>query len=306
MTSRTYHMRLVQLVDTRAYAQSNCWQHQLLSCLRSQCDDHLIIEANSLSQHNFVMPKADVYLSTLKLRTLNRTRERIQRCLNDRLLYVYDQDPWENFIDQGSCHGTYEWFRENVNVGSFILTSRWWTDYVASLGFKTTFTQMWLDSSLCDYGITWQSRPVTVGFMGTLHPYRKRSIEELQKMNVEVKVFSSKGYGDYLKTVSQMKFFFHEEAQSSWTIRGVPVGQNALWAKEIEIAAQGCFPLRQYEPEAEAYFASQIPGIKTFQSINDVPGIIQQALNDPLANERSRASVDFIKSHRGWFSLSDL
>ncbi len=305
MTLEKCHMRLIQFVDTKSYVQSNCWQHQLLACLRSQCDDHHIIEAADLTHDNFVMPRADVYLSTLKLRTLGRLRSSLRDRLDDRRLYVYDQDPWENFIDQGSCHGTYEWLHENMNV-SFMLTSRWWTDYVASQGFRTTFTRMWLDTTLCDHGINWKSRPVTVGFMGTLHSYRKRSIDELKKLGIEIKVFPSKGYLDYLQTISQMQFFFHEEALTSWTIKGVPVNQNALWAKEIEIAARGCFPLRKYEPESEAYYTSQIPGIMMFQSLDDVPWMINLALNDPASDQRSRQSVDFIKSQRGWFSLKDL
>lgn len=298
-------MKLIQIVDSLEYIKTNCWQRQLFNHLTKQATCHGIITLSELRTEGKLLD-SDVILLTLKLRSLARERNLLRSRLGDRRVFIYEQDPWENFIDQGSCHGTYEWCRENLNVDSFILTSKWWADYVASQGFKTMFAQMWLDPSLCDYGIPWRSRPITVGFMGTLHTYRKHAIDELMRMGITVQVFPPGTYDEYLQRLTQMQFFFHWEDDAGWTIDGKPVKQNALWAKEIEIAGRGCFPLRLYEPESESYCVASIPGILTYTTLSRVPSIIQMISSDNDLQARLKCSVDFIRSHKGWFELDQL
>ena len=297
-------MKLIQLVDSLEYVRTNCWQHQLMNHLSKEASEHKIVTLAELATSS--LPDTDIILSTLKLRSLARECKLLKSRLGDRQVFIYEQDPWENFTDQGSCRGTYEWCRENLNVKSFIITSQWWADYVASQGFKTRFTQMWMNDILCDEGTPWSSRPINVGFMGTLHPHRKKAIAELARLGIDVQVFPSKSYDEYLNTLSQMQFFFHDEASANWTIDGKLIEQNALWAKEIEIASRGCFALRQYESEAEAYMAGQIPCILPFLDIADLPGIIRTALENPMSDAYSKISVEMIRSHRGWFKLTDL
>jgi hypothetical protein len=141
--------------------------------------------------------------------------------------------------------------------------------------------------------------------MGSMHPFRRKTIDELKAHGLEVEVFPPGSYDDYLIALSQMQFFFHEEDPQGWPINGEHVSQNALWGKEVEVMARGCFPVRRYEPEAEAYHVQNLP-YHVFNDLAQVPQIIAATLQDPIADERSRKAVEFIRTTPGWFKLGDL
>lgn len=297
-------MKLVQLVDNLEYVNSNCWQHQLREHLAKQCQQHIMLTIQDLENMS-VLPDADVLLSTLRLRSINAIKHRIPILTKGRKLYVYDQDPWESFIDTASCKGTYEALNRLADV-TFLTTSQWWTDYINEHGMKAKFVKMWVKPEYCSDGVPWSSRPIRVGFKGKVHPYRQAAFEKLASLGVEVTVLKPGDYQSFLSDIAQMQFFFHEEA-NNWTINGEPVTNNGSWAKEIEVTSQGCFALRKHEPEAEAYLVSRIPGVKTYRNLEDIPQIIDDALADnDQSDYDSRASVDVIKRTPGWFNLTEL
>ena len=128
-------------------------------------------------------------------------------------------------------------------------------------------------------------------------------------MNLEVTVMPSVGYPRFLQNLSDMKFFFHEEAGEQWTINGEPIVKNCVWIKEIEIAARGCFALRKFELEADAYHVKDIPAVITYSSIDEIPDLIKAKLeNVELSNSQSKDSVNAIRqlAASGWFNLADL
>lgn len=297
-------MRLIHLIDSWEYVTTNCFQHQLL--------EHLVPQATTgafvpLSQVEGGIPEGDVILSTLKIRSLRRHRDVVSRVLGGRPLFVYDQDPWECFTDQATFPGAYRDIASVINVRSFINTSRWWSSYVRSQGFPSVFAPMWPLPSYCDEAPRWSQRPIRVGYKGSMHPHRMRSIEALGRMGIDVVVLPSGSYREWLDALSTMQFFVHDQAGDPWTISGRPIGKECAWAKDVEVAARGCFCLRVREAEAEAYHASSIPAMKAYVALDEVPGIIEGCLQDPEASDaESSASVRFIRSQRGWFRLADL
>lgn len=296
-------MRLVQLIDSHEYVASNCWQHQLIEVLRAQADEHMVVTSNNVDG----IPECDIVLSTLKLRSIHRLRHQIGHSLRDRKVFVYDQDPWESFVDQGSYVGAYADICSAMNVSSFINTSAWWAQYVISQGFESIFARMWPDPRYCSSEPVWSSRPIRVGYMGAMHPHRMKTIGDLKNMGVNVTVVPAGDYQTWLRSLSQMQFFIHDEAGEKWTINGREITKQCGWAKDVEIAARGCFSLRIDELESKSYMSGFIPAMKTFNDLSEVPGIISRALSSPdQSNEESNVSSMRIRQTDGWFKLSSL
>lgn len=292
-------MKVAQLVDSKPYAYGNCWQHQIIESLQERCDLH-VIELNSLEKHDW--RQFDAVLSTLKLRTLVRELDRIKNSLAKVSLLIYEQDPWEAFIDTGGYRGAYQRIFANLQVTSFLTTSQHWSKHIRQLGMPSSFIKMWMLSKYCDYQ-PWSSRPIKLGFMGTLHPYRARFFERLKLAGIDVDVRPSSSYADWLTMLSQTQFFIHNEDENVWSIDGSPIIKNCCWAKEIEVASRGCFAIRQWEPECEAYHVSQIPSIVTYINEVEIPSLIQRISSDPATDDHSNEGVKFIKSQDAWSDL---
>ena len=298
-------MKLVHLIDSPQYIATDPWQHQLCDHLRAQTDEYMMVTKDGLQ---YGLQDSDVLLSTLKLRTAYALREQLAKQVGwKRKLYLYDQDPWESFVDTATYPGAYEAIAQACNV-TFINTSKWWSDLVNQRGLRSIPTRMWVKPEYCDDGVPWSCRPIRVGFKGKLHPHRQAALQQLERMGVGVTVLPSGDYQSYLQDLSQMQFFFHEESGEKWSIKGKPLAvKNCSWAKDIEIACRGCFALRLNEPEAAFYRSGEIPGIKVFNDISEVPKIIEDALNHPDRSDlESRQSVEYIRQAHGWFNLNDL
>lgn len=294
-------MKLVQIVDSLEYIRDNCWQHQLYERLHSQCDEHVVLTRAQLG--SLELPDNDVLLSTLKLRTAVSVLPSLN--LRDRRIFVYDQDPWEALTDQAGFPGAYQSLASQLNV-TFINTSKWWSDYVNSLGIRSIFTRMWVKPEYCSEGIPWSSRPIQVGFKGTVHPHRRKAIQELETLGVRVTVLPPSDYSGFLCDLSKMQFFFHEELGERWTINGDYIIKNCGWAKEIEIASQGCFALRRAEPEMHAYGYPELRSIVPYSDVKEVPELIKAYVESPNTDQVSRDSVKYVRDHSGWFELKTL
>lgn len=292
-------MRVAQLVDSLEYVSKNCWQHQLVEALQENCQ----LDLFALNRHRFNPDAYDVILSTLKLRTLVNQRFSVKELIKDRQILVYDQDPWENFIDTASYRGAYGQITKELNVASFLTTSQHWVDRVLASGFPSDLIRMWMLPRYCDEGVTWSDRPIKVGFKGTLHPYRQRYFTQLRELGVDVTVLPPGNYDEWLKDLSNMQFFIHFEDDNPWSIDGKQIVKNCCWAKEIEIASRGCFTIREAEPESSAYFIDQIPSVLTYTNLSEIPSLIANTLKDPAANERSRVGAGFVKSRPAWQDL---
>ena len=302
-------MKLVHLIDDRNYVRTNCFQHMLLANLVDQCTEYVDITVAEINA-GVSIPRCDVILSTLKLRTIYRISTQLGALLDGREIYVYDQDPWESFVDTASFKGAYETIVSKMNVRCFINTSKWWTDFLNERGFKSIFARQWPLKQYCNVGPDWEKREIKFGFKGTLHPHRKQAFQDLSKMGLDVTILPMGSYDDFLVDLNRIQFFLNEQSGEKWTINGeqFPLGlKYTTWAKEIEIAARGTVSIRMYEPGLESYFVDEIPSIMTYRDLSEVPELVERALSRPdETREKIRHSVELIRSREGWFSLKDL
>ena len=301
-------LQLVHIVDSREYVRNNCFQSQLLSHLLDQDPAYADLTLSQI-RAGALCPPCDVVLSSLRLRTLDRELQAVKRALNERQLWIYDQDPWESFIDSGACKGAYERISATLNVAGFIVTSKWWANFVRERGMPCKFARMWPSRAHCDSEPPWSSRPIEVGFKGTLHPNRRMSIERLTELGVHVSVLSPSSFGSFLHDLSLMKFFFHDEPSGGWSIDGVRIERNCVWIKEVEAMARGCLAIRTRDSESEAY-CSELPASRIVSSLDDVVHVIESARRDPAGAERdSQVAVRLIKEmplESQWINLQEL
>jgi hypothetical protein len=296
-------MKVIQLIDSLDYVKNNCWQHQIIESLSQQCELQLV-ELKSMGGVDF--SSADAILSTLKLRTIDREATRIKSIIGSLPIFVYDQDPWEAFVDGASFHGAYQKISKHLNVKSFLNTSDSWVEYVKSRGFPSKLVRMWVLPRYCDEGIEWSQRPIDVGFMGTLHQYRKNFFDQLRvDFGIKVQVSPPGDYQAWLDSLSKTKFFIHNEDDKNWSINGEPIERNnCCWAKEIEVAARGCFVLRKWDPECQTYYSDKIPTILTFNDLKEIPKLINKIEDDlSVSSLASKQGVDFIRSRPAWQDL---
>jgi hypothetical protein len=300
--------KLTHLIDSREYVRGNCFQHQLLSHLLDQDLQYADLTISQLKA-GFACPNSDVFLSSLRLRTIDRELSSIQRSLRERPVWIYDQDPWEAFIDSGSCRGAYARISRALNVAGFLVTSRWWSNFIESQGLPCSFVKMWPLRAYCDAEPPWESRELEVGFKGTLHPHRRAAVEKLGRLGVHVDVLRVGSFDEFMRDLSRMKFFFHDEPPGGWQIDGRPIHRNCVWVKEVEAMARGCLAIRIEDEESAAY-CDGLPAARIVKSLDDVLHVIESARSDPAAASLdSRATVEAIRSlpfKSRWIDVSNL
>lgn len=296
--------RLVHLIDDVEYVNSNCWQHQIRDKLHETFDNVLTVTIADVIRGAWRPAHEDVVFSTLRLRVLDARKQSVSIVLHGHPLIVYDQDPWESYIDQGHCRGAYERIASVINVRSFVNTSKWWAEFVSRQGHNTEFVKMWVKPEYCSCEPVWSKRPVAIGYKGCPRSDRLAAIATLHKLGVDVRVDTvPEPYDVFLSKLSQMRVFFHEESRDSWTISGTHIRRECGWAKDVEIVARGCIALRQHEQESVAY-VSDLPAVITYEDINDVPKIVAELERDPMhTDEICTLSVQRVKAQEPWIDL---
>lgn len=296
-------MKVLQLVDSLEYVRTNCYQHQLHEAL-ALCCELTVVPLGDIRSHD---PWShDVILSTLKLRTIVRNVDTVAGWLAGRSITVYEQDPWESFIDTGGFRGAYQLLQERLIVRRFLNTSQGWVDRInATLGLdRSHFVRMWVLARHCDEGLPWDRRPIDVGFMGTLHPYRQRMIDDLERLGVHTHVEPPGSYEAFLSFLSKTRFFAHAEADDGWTIGGQAITGDLPWIKDVEAAARGCFPIRRWDPGHPSYGLDDVPSVIAYQDLSDVPKLLDNVRSRPeLARLASKTGVDYIRSRSAWSDL---
>jgi hypothetical protein len=75
-----------------------------------------------------------------------------------------------------------------------------------------------------------------------------------------------------------------------------------MWHKDLEVASQGCFSVRNYHEEHKTYEINKIPIVKMYSAITEVRSVIQNILNlskDEIFSIQLE-SVNFIKQQNYW------
>lgn len=297
---------LLLLADSKKYIKENCYQSQLFEVLKK----HYRITFLSIDQ----LKRAPIYkldryervLSVLRLRTIIANIDLLQQRLNGRGLYIYEQDPWEAFKDDSPYKGGYQVIDAKLNVLSFLNTSQWWSDFINSRGFRSTFVRMGMLQSYCAVGKFWDNRPIKLAFQGTLHPHRKVFYEYLANLGIFVEILPYSPYKKFLKNLQSICIYIHTEDEP-WIVDGVSLKRNSLWIKESEAAARGCFVIRDYEEESKAYGISELPTIFTFNEKNEIPDLINQILSMSTEEKNLRIikSVQAMRSRDDWRTVVD-
>jgi len=298
--------RLLLLVDSPRYIKANCYQSQLLATLKSVYRvDMVSADAIALGRLDG-LENADRVLSVLRLRTLQRLAPILAPQLASAPVWIYEQDPWQAYMDGSPFKGSYEQIAAALNVASFLNTSRWWSDHVKAHGLPSIFVRMGMLPKYCCIGKPWEKRKVALGFQGTVHPHRKIFFDALAGMGVSVSVFPSQSYRAYLKTLHDIRIYIHTE-DDPWCLEGAWTPRNALWIKDTEVAARGCFAIRDHEGESAAYDIAELPTIFTYRQVTEVPEIIAsiQAMPAQERAERMSRSVERMRQRNDWMTVVD-
>lgn len=304
--------RILYLVDTVKYVQENCFQKQLFSAMRYGYD---ITPFEVLPDRYFHMrrlrERPESYgkvISVLRLRTLHKVWPRLKAWLGNTPLTIYDQDPWESYIDGAPTKGIYKTLLGELNLSKVYVTAPWWAEHLRRDGVPADFVRMGMEPRYCDAGPDFDDRPTLIGFRGAMHEHRKIVFNKLEAVGINVTIDRERlDYLGYMNYLQRLKIFAHDEAALPWVCDGVPIPRSTgMWIKSVETAARGTFCLRNYHEEGEAYNLSKLPLIQCYHTPEEAPEIINKILSLSKTKRRDMQieTVDLIRSQHDWLNAA--
>lgn len=265
------------MVDDREYIAGNCFQHQLHQALSRVGK----VEQVTALEMQFGHPPEgiDAIVCCLKQRTVHRLLDVLKRYLDGRPWVFYDQDPWNAYMDDSPYKGVYDNIVRQTNITSIAVTTEWWVEYMESHGVPASFVKMWMLPEYCDAGPRFEDRPIRLGFIGGVHPHRKRLFEALKSKGCHVEVIpGGLSYPQYLTRLHDVACYIHTEDRPIM-LDGVEHNLNVgLWAREIEVASRGCFSIRDRGQGKESYLEN-IPTARVYDWLDNVADILQYTEN---------------------------
>jgi hypothetical protein len=292
---------ILQLVDTVSYVRANCFQHQLAASLNEVCN-LVQIELRAVLNHD-PQPFADGIISCLKQRTVDRHLVNLQRWLDGRPIVIYDQDPWQAYMDDSPYKGTYDRVIQALNVKTFALTTQWWVDFLHTRGLPSTFVRMWVLPQYCVSRSSYLDRTKLAGFVGSVHPRRQVLLAIIEGAGIKTSVLHSNSlsYDTFLHELSKLRCFIHNEDMPVF-VDGQQLNFNTgMWVKDVEAASQGCFSIRGKGEGSETYLDA-LGTVLLYDDISQTPDIINNIEKmDP--NERQSLidrTVEHIRQSNKW------
>lgn len=75
-----------------------------------------------------------------------------------------------------------------------------------------------------------------------------------------------------------------------------------MWVKDIEVASQGCFSIRNYNEESKTYSIDNIPLIKFYNDPSEVKNIVDEifSLSEKEFSKIQSSSVQYISANDNW------
>ncbi len=305
---------IIQLVDTVDYVRTNCFQHQLAISLGNVCNLVQVELRSILSGQQ--RPHADGIISCLKQRTLDRHVSTVGAWLKDKPIVIYDQDPWQAFMDDSPYKGAYERFFRTLNVQTFALTTKWWVDYLRSPEhlFPATFVKMWVLPDYCKQQVPYLDRKAVAGFVGTVHPRRQKLLDVIDNAGIQTSVLRSHslGYQSFLNELGKLRCFVHNEDMPIY-VDGQELNFNTgMWVKDIEAASQGCFSIRNIGQGSDTYFEGlpTVDGvglIRLCERIEDVPRMLMEieAMDENVRQSLIDRTIEYIKTANKWHETAN-
>jgi len=303
--------KVLILADSRKYIRDNCFQSQLHESIKN-LKSNFQIEYFFLNPHELqsfeifkIRSKSFLFvLSTLRQRVLLSNISLISKLIGDTPLRIYDQDPWECYIDDSPTNNCYTLFQNNFQLSNLFVTSNYWANHINRKNkIQATFVKMGMLPRLCRNGSEQSKRRKSVEFKGTLHPHREAAFRIMSENGQAVKINLEKlQYVKYLKYLQNLAIFVHDES-GFWICDGENIPRSTgMWVKDIEVASQGCFSIRNFSEESETYSIDKIPLVKFYNNPSEVKNIVNEifSLSEKEFNEIQSSSVQFISEHNNW------
>ena len=303
--------KVLILADSRKYIRSNCFQLQLHESIKRHKKDFQIeyfyLNPKELQFFDILKHRSKSFrfvLSTLRQRVLFNNISLITKIVGDTPLKVYDQDPWQNYIDNSTSNGCYNLLHKNFQLSNLFVTSNYWANYIHRVDkLPSIFVKMGMLPRLCHTGLTQAKRGKSVEFKGSLHPHRHEAFTVMSKYGQDIKINSEiLKYPNYLEYLQNLAIFVHDES-GNWICKGekIPMG-TGMWVKDIEVASQGCFSIRNFSEESKTYSIENIPLVKFYDNPSQVKKIVDEifSLSEKEFNEIQSSSVRFISEYNNW------
>lgn len=290
--------RVIDLVDSVEYATTNCFVHQLTNHI-TRIPGVETVELGALGRQ----PKPDAIVCRLKQRTLHRVLPELSAYAGKIPVVVFDQDPWHAFMDNSPYKGVYQRALEHLNVKAFAVTTQSWVDLIKQRGMPAIFASMWIEPEYCEIGPGYTDRSIRVGFVGSVHSYRQRLFDRLDDLEVQVNVQSGNTlpYRDYLRALHNIRVYIHSE-DAPLLVDGQEMNlKDGLWMRDVEVAARGCFSIRNKGVGSETYWQG-IETVMTYDDPDQVPELLN-AIEKMDAWERQATinrSVEYIRRSNRW------
>lgn len=288
----------------RSQILHNCFIAQLHKVL---CQNYELsyISINELQSGNYTPPKfGEIIFSVLKQRLWRRNIPFLARLAENSKLVMYDQDPWEAYHDRASSPGVYKNLYELVPVSRFLVTSGWWANYIRELdNLPVKFVRMGVLSQNCKLGKPFEKRAYPLAFKGSIHKHRQDYFDFMRSKGHVVKCLPSGTYRQFLSDIEEIGIFVHDE-HADVKINNV-LSYNGIWIKDIEVAAKGCFSMRNADFDMINYSINEIPTIYTYDCLENAPGVIDKILSIPptVKKEMMGHSVETIRQRNDWMTV---
>jgi hypothetical protein len=304
--------KLLYLVDTLDYVRNNCFQRQLFSAMEYGYEiQPLEIFPSAffpLRKLSIRLDRYDKIISVLRLRTLHAMWPVLKPWLSNVPITIYDQDPWESYIDGSPTKGIYKILHRELNIDRVYVTAPWWANHLRSDGIPASFVRMGIEPRFCDPGLDFDARPVMVGFRGAMHEHRKIVFKQLQSFGIDLEVGQGRlDYPGYMNYLQSLKFFAHDESALPWICDGVPISRSTgCWVKSVETVSRGTFCLRDFHEEGEAYNLSKLPLIQCYESPGEAPDLINRvmALPNSVKRDMQVQTVEQIRTQYDWLNTA--
>jgi len=298
----------LHLVDSIEYAESNCFQHQLLREFKRFPN----VITVPLDQLNSVPPEFYQRVACcLKQRTVAAKLNELKTVFGRKPFTMYDQDPWHAFMDDSPYKGVYHDVIANFNLRAFAVTTQLWADFLAQRHIPSLFVKMGVLPEYCDVGPKYEDRQIKVGFIGTVHPYRQKLFDDLEELGVQVNVQAGNtlGYRWYMKALSSVQTFIHSE-DSPIIVDGKQMNlATGLWIKDIEAMSRGCFSVRNVGGDDHTSYFSGLPKdgsgesmVRLYKNVEDVPAILEgiEKMDSTERQSLIDRTVEYIRQSNEW------
>jgi len=298
-------INVLQVCDSIEYATTNCFHSQLSFSLHNHPKvNHSLITNNEIDKVD--LSCYDQVIITMRQRYLQKHVDQVAKSLNGHRVVFYDQDPWNSFADEMPEYlDCYADFKRKLNV-KHVVTSSWWANWLRSQGYDADHGDMWLLPQMCHAELS-QPRNVKIGFPGQIHTDRKELFDYLSSKNVVIQFYTWLSYTQYMNSISDIETVVYRDDRFH-TYRGEKlVMRNGLWGKVAEFQGRGALCIRN-AGGAGAEYVKDFPGLYTYETIDQVPDILNMIEKMPLEQKReiSVASAKFVRDYDGWNKFVDI